>query len=293
MLADCLESIRTDLQALEKRGTEVWVVDNASTDDSVLMLQTRFPEVKLIENDKNVGFATANNQAIRQSTGQFVLLLNPDTLVKPQAIVRLINFLAANPTVGAVGAHILNADESLQTSSYPAPTLSRELWRLFHLDNLWPYSSYRMATWRLDEPHQVDSLLGACILLRRQVLEQVELFDEGYFMFSEEIDLCYRIKKAGWSIFWLPEARVIHYGGQSTQQAATAMFLSLYRGKLIYFRKNQGWLASQIYKLILLGASLFRLMLNPLARLIRPHQRQQYSSLAECYWQLVLALPGW
>lgn len=293
LLANCLESLQADLQSLAERGAEVWVVDNASTDGSVTMLQKQFPWVKLVENAKNVGFATANNQAIRQSTGQYVLLLNPDTVIKPQALLKLVDFLEATPQAGAVGAHILNEDESLQTSSYPAPTLPRELWRLFHLDALWPYSSYRMADWRLDEPHPVDSLLGACILLRRQVLDQVGLLDEGYFMFSEEIDLCYRIKQAGWSIYWLPEARVIHYGGQSTQQAATAMFLSLYRGKLIYFRKNRGRLAGRIYKAILLGASLFRLTMNPVARLVRPQQRHQYTTLAQCYWQLVLALPGW
>jgi hypothetical protein len=256
------------------------------------MVRANFPWVRLIENPKNVGFARANNQAAERSTGEYVLLLNPDTVIKPGALLRLIHFMEANPYAGAAGARLLNDDDSLQTSCYPAPTLSREMWRLFHLDAIWPYGSYDMTGWPLDKPRPVDSLLGACIVARRNVLENVGLFDEEYFMFSEEVDLCHRIRRAGWSLYWVPQAEVIHYGGQSTRQVATAMFLHLYQGKLLYFRKNRGWLAAQIYKLILLAASVTRLALNPLARIIRPDQRLHYVALANHYWRLVLALPG-
>jgi hypothetical protein len=270
---------------------EVWVVDNGSADGSPAMVRARFPWVRLVENQENVGFARANNQAIRESEGRWVLLLNPDTEVKSGALEVLVRFLDAHPQTGAVGPRLLNPDGTLQPSCHPAPTLPSELWRLSHLDALWPFALYPMSEWDLDTPRRVDVLQGACLLLRRAALDQVGFLDEEYFMYSEEVDLCQRLKRAGWSLYWVPEAQVVHYGGQSTQQVAAEMFLQLYQSKLLYFRKHHGRPAAQTYKLILATATLVRLSLSPLAWLERFPQRERHLTLAGQYLRLLKALP--
>ena len=148
-----------------------------------------------------------------------------------------------------------------------------------------------MHEWDVSQPRRVDVLLGACMLLRREAVAQVGLLDEGYFMYSEEVDYCRRLQEAGWALYWVPEAEVVHYGGQSTRQVATEMFLRLYAGKLRYFRKHEGARAGRIYKLILFAAALFRLLLVPLALLAPAPKRQEQLSLAQRYLKLVSVLP--
>jgi GT2 family glycosyltransferase len=256
------------------------------------MVREKFPQVHLIENRENVGFARANNQAIRQCTGKHMLLLNPDTLVAPGALQTLVDFLDTHPEAGAAGPRILNADGSLQISSQPQPTLSRELWRLFHLDRLSPYAEYPLTKWETNQAQEVDTLKGACLLLRREALDQVGFLDEEYFMYSEEVDLCYRFQRAGWHLFWVPQADVVHFGGQSTQQLPGEMFLNLYHGKIKYFRKHHGWPAAQAYKWILMIAALSRLVLAPFVFFEHASRRQEHLALADRYRRLVLALPG-
>jgi GT2 family glycosyltransferase len=291
LLAQCLESLQNDLDMSSHLKAETFVVDNASTDGSAQMVQEQFSWVRLIENKENVGFALANNQAIRQSTGRYVLLLNPDTEVKSGTLETLMGFMEAHPEAGAAGSRLLNPDGTLQTSCYPLPTPSREFWRLFHLDALRPYGVYRMTDWGLDRPREVDVIQGAALILRRQALHQVGLLDGEYFMYTEEVDLCYRLQKGGWLLYWVPQAKVVHYGGQSTQQIASEMFLYLYQSKLTFIRKHDGWLAAQAYKLILLAATLTRLLFSPLAWLERSPQRQEHLTLASHYCRLLMALP--
>ena len=288
LLEDCISSILANPPTLP---LDIWVVDNASSDTSPMMVREHFPEVHLMANHENVGFGRANNQAIQRCTGTYVLLLNPDTLITTGALQTLIDFLETQPQAGAAGAKILNPDSSLQISSHPRPTLSREIWRMFHLDALWPYSAYPLTKWQVGQPQEVDVLMGACLLIRREVLDQVGVLDEDYFMYSEEVDLCYRIQRAGWRLYWVPEAEVVHFGGQSSQQAATEMFLNLYRSKIIYFRKHYGWLVTQVYKSILRTAALLRLMLAPFILFEDSSRRQKHLTLVDRYWRLVLALP--
>jgi GT2 family glycosyltransferase len=294
LLERCLASVREDSRAAQAVGLavglEVIVVDNASVDGSSEMVRERFPEVRLIESRQNLGFARANNVAFRQCTGQYVLLLNPDTEVRPGALAALLRFMDGRPEAGAAGARLLNPDSSLQPSCDRAPTLSREFWRLLHLDNLWPYAVYRMHEWPWDANREVDVACGACLILRREALREVGLLDEDYFIYSEEVDLCRRLRERGWRIFWVPSASVVHYGGQSTRQAASAMFLRLYQGKVLYFRKSRGRRAAELYKLIVLVASLGRLLVSPLAWLERPPRRQQHLALAGDYRRLVWAI---
>lgn len=292
LLEQCLTSVWEDMSTSEGFRVETFVVDNASTDGSAPMVRARFPQMKLIENQDNAGFARANNQAIRESQGRYVLLLNPDTKVRPGALKALIRFMDAHPDAGAAGSRLLNPNGTLQRSAHPLPTLSRELWRLFHLDVLWPYSCYRMDRWDENEPREVGVAKGACLILRREALAQVGLLDESYFIYSEEVDLCYRLRQAGWRVYWVPQAVVVHYGGQSTRQVAAEMFIRLYQGKLCYFRKHYGWWGGWAYKLILLFASLARLCISPLAWLERPPERQRHLTLALYYGRLVKALLG-
>ena len=287
LVSQCLASIYAHPPA---STFEVVVVDNASSDGSVAMIRDTFPQVTLLVNDDNAGFAGANNRGIRHSRGATVLLLNSDTEVRAGALETLLQFMEANPQAGGAGARLLNPDGSLQHSCSPMPTLLREGMHLFHLDI---QERRAMRAWDVAAPRPVDVLLGACLLIRREAIEQIGLMDEGYFMYSEEVDYCRRLQDAGWILYWVPQAEVVHYGGQSTRQAATEMFLRLYAAKLRYFRKHDGRRAGQMYKLILVAAALFRLLLLPLALLAPKPKREEQVSLAQRYWKLVKALPAY
>jgi N-acetylglucosaminyl-diphospho-decaprenol L-rhamnosyltransferase len=291
LLADCLHLLWSNLIAFQENSVETFVVDNASADGTAAMVRNCFPWVRLIENQENVGFAQANNQAIRCSSGRYLLLLNPDTAVRPGAVQGLLRFMDEHTQAGAAGARLLNADGSLQESCHRAPTLSGEAWRLFHLDAIWPYHTYRLHHRDLDRPRPVDVLQGACVMLRRQIVDQVGLLDEEYFMYSEEVDLCHRIRQAGWQIYWVPRTEVVHYGGQSTRQVAAEMFLQLYQGKLLFFRKHHGRAVALLYKFILFAAVTARLLIAPLALLERSSRRNRHLHLAACYRRLLFSLP--
>jgi GT2 family glycosyltransferase len=291
LLSLCLHSIQNATKSETLADVEVIVVDNVSSDGSAEMVRQHFPWVHLIQSPENLGFARANNLAIRQSTGRYVLLLNPDTEVLSGAIEALLEFMETHPEVGAAGSRLLNPDGTLQPSCFPAPTLTRELWRLLHLDRVYPYGTYRMFAWSTTVPKAVDIVQGASLIVRRSVLDHVGILDEDYFIYTEEVDLCYRIRRAGWSIFWVPSAQVIHYGGQSTQQVAAEMFLQLYQSKLVYFRKHHGRWGAMLYKLILFIVGVARLLLSPLARLEGDSSRQHHEALAKNYRQLLSALP--
>lgn len=285
---DCLQSVYEYPPAYE---FDVWVVDNDSSDGSAEAVADLFPQAHLICSAKNVGFAGGNNLAIEQITAEYVLLLNPDTVVKPHALTELVRFLDETPRAGVAGSMLLNPDESLQPSCHPSPTLSRELWRLLHLDKLYPYGAYHMHKWDMTQPREVDIIQGASMMIRTAILDKIGFMDGDYFMYSEEVDLCYRLQKAGWHIFWVPSSKVIHYGGQSTRQVATNMFLQLYLGKLMYFRKHYGANAGRGYKLILFVTSLLRLLLTPLALLEQGEKRELHLTLSRRYAKLVRSLP--
>lgn len=288
LLLECLKSIA----AHPPRGEyEIWVVDNASSDDTVGRVRSAFPQVRLIANEVNNGFAAANNQAIQQSRGKYVLLLNPDTLVHDQTLQSMLDFLEAHARAGAAGSIYFSPDGSLQKSCMPFPTVSRELWRLLHLDKIWAYGLYDMERWSRSEPREVDTLQGASLMLRRAALEQTGLLDTDYFMYTEEVDLCYRLHRKGWKLFWLPQSRITHYGGQSTRQDAPKMFLSLYGSKVLFFRKHYGEGKTRQYKQILKISSKIRLGILPIVTRLRPGHTQKYEEIYTNYAQLIEALP--
>jgi hypothetical protein len=289
LIRRCVESVYANLPAGE---TEVLIVDSASTDGSTQAVQAQFPQAIYIYSSQNIGFGPANNLALRQAAGDFILLLNPDTLVHPGAIESLLRFLEQNPGVGAAASKLLNPDGSLQYSCSPEPSLRGEFLRLFHLGGVRPDGYYPMETWDEKAPRAVDVILGACMFLRKPVLDQVGLFDEQFFMYNEETDLCRRIRQAGWKIYWAPQAQVTHYGGQSTRQMAAEMFVQLYRAKITYFRKYHGPLTVGLYKLILFLSGLPRLALAPVARLEPVGRGERHRVIAANYQRLLRALPG-
>lgn len=254
------------------------------------MVQRCFPQATLIASPDNLGFASGSNLGIRESIGTYLLLLNPDTEVRPGALESLVHFLDDHPDVGAAGARLICPDGNLQPSCSPFPTLLREVSRMFHIPGVRPDGYYPMEAWDLDKPRQVDVIQGACLILRREPLEKIGLLSEDYFMYSEEVDLCYRIQKAGWPLYWVPEACVVHFGGQSTRLVAVEMFLHLYQGKVLYFRKNHGWSTVLVYKVILFMAALGRLALTPIAFLEPEPKRDRYLALSRNYRLLLTTL---
>ncbi len=240
LLSQCLESVAADLRQAPSVMAETIVVDNASRDDSVAWVREHFPWVRLIENSENVGFARANNQALQGSDSRYALLLNSDTKVLPHALEKLVAFMEAQPKAGACGARLLNADGSLQPGCSPMLTPEREFWRLIFLDRFVHRATYSQKFWQATQPQPVEVIKGACLLLRREALAQVGVLDDSYFMYTEEVDLCYRLAQAGWTLWWVPEAQVIHFGEASSRQVAQDMYVQLYRSKIQFYRKFGG-----------------------------------------------------
>ena len=232
---------------------EIIVVDNASRDGSADMIRSQFPWVKLIANSDNLGFTAANNQGLEQASGRYVLLLNPDTRVAPDALRRLLDYAEAHPEVGVVGPQLRYGDGSIQSSRRRFPTLTTFLFESTVLQRWWPrnpaLAHYYAEDLPLHQPVAVDWLVGACLLVRRAALNQAGLLDTGFFMYSEELDLCRRIKELGWQIHYLPDATVIHYEGKSSEQVVAARHHHFYRSRLRYVHKYHGKAAAHLVRI--------------------------------------------
>jgi GT2 family glycosyltransferase len=238
LLSKCLTTV---LQS-EGISVEVSVVDNASADESAAMVASDFPSVRLIANTVNRGFGAACNQAILGAEAEYVLILNPDTVVSADAIRVLADYLDQHPVLGVVGPRIFlsdGADDVAARRSFPSPGVA--LFRLTHLDKLFPrhgLARYNRTDLAPDIPQEVDCGSGACMLFRRLALDQVGMFDEAFFMYGEDIDLCYRLSQAGWKMGYVPAASIVHYRGQSSSQSSSRMIKEFHRSMLIFFRKH-------------------------------------------------------
>ena len=261
LLRDCLRSIE---RGRGDRAVEVIVVDSASADGSAAMVAAEFPWVTLLSQTDNVGFPRGNNIALARARGDYLLLLNPDTVVLDDALTVLIDYLRTYPDVGAVGPQLLNPDGSVQSSRRRFPTLATGFLESTWLEGLSPGVLRRYYALDLpdDQTADVDWLTGACILVPRVVYERVGGLDEGYFMYSEELDWCRRIKAAGWRVVYHPAARVVHHVGKSSEQAVTARHINFQRAKLRYFRKYHGRAAAAVLRLFLLGNYGWQLVLE-------------------------------
>jgi GT2 family glycosyltransferase len=253
-LEQALRSVERASAGLE---VETWVVDNDSADGSVEMVRERFPDVRLIANEENVGFATANNQAIREAAGRYVLVLNPDTILQEDTLRRLVAFMDAHPDAGAAGCRILNPDGTFAPESRRAfPTPAVAFYRISGLSKLFPQSPtfgrYNLTYLPVDEVCEVDALSGSCMMVRKDaVLPAPEadgpatprhgaagLFDEDFFMYGEDLDWCYRIQQAGWRIYYTPDTQIVHYKGESTKKGDLRYVLLFYGAMLRFVEKH-------------------------------------------------------
>jgi N-acetylglucosaminyl-diphospho-decaprenol L-rhamnosyltransferase len=240
LLLRCIASLHRESDHAG-RSVETIVVDNASSDGTSDAVRQRYPDVTLLPQETNLGFAAANNIGIARSTGRTILILNPDTELCPGALLTLWKALHASSHVGLVAPVLLNPDMSFQSAGFAFPGLVQTMLDLYPLHPRLVGSSLNGRSGPGDgqTPFRIDHPLGACMLVRREVIDDVGSFDPGYFIYSEEIDWCRRISGSGWTVLCAPGARVVHYGGQSTGQAPDRMRLQLHRSRARYLRQHQ------------------------------------------------------
>ncbi|MCL4295959.1 MAG: glycosyltransferase family 2 protein [Anaerolineae bacterium] len=271
MLADCLETLLAQAGHLT---LELIVVDNASTDGSQAMLRQRFPQVHLIANRDNVGFARGNNQGMGISRGRYLLLLNSDAFISPGSLEALLQLADTQPLAGIVGAHLLNADGTFQASHTPFPNLWQEFMILTGLGRLlfgrwYPSRGPEEAK----GPQIVDYVEGACLLVRPAAFRETNGLDEGFFMYAEEVDWCYTMRQKGWQVWYQPAAKIVHLGGGSSQGRRTQREGDLYRSRVRFFRKHYGNLPAQLLKLQIYGLTVLKIAVHGLLRLISGGRR--------------------
>lgn len=259
LLDQCLQSVYDTMDGLE---AEVIVVDNNSSDGSVEMVVEKYPRVRLFALYTNTGFSHANNLAYSRSRGRYFLMLNSDTIVLPGALKVLVEFLREHPEAGVVGCRLLNADGTLQRSCSPFPTPVTELFDALYLSKIFPksrlFGHFAMSYWDFASAREVDFAGGSCLALRREALEEVGLLDETFFMYSEEADLCYRMKRAGWGVFYTPDASVIHLGGGSSKLDVKRTVVELYRSKHRFMLKHYGTGSAAAYRAVVMVSAVLR-----------------------------------
>ncbi|MDO4511936.1 MAG: glycosyltransferase family 2 protein [Bacteroidales bacterium] len=251
------QTIRSAQEALEGLRGEIIVVDNNSGDDTMAFVKPKFPDVTFIENTENVGFARANNQAIMQARGAFTLILNPDTIITGESLRRPLQWMQEHPDCGAIGLHMIDGNGHFLPESkraFPTPWVS--FCKIFGLSKLFPRSRFfaKYHLRYLDEwqPHAIDILAGAYMLCRTPLLQQVGGFDEDFFMYGEDIDLSYRMVKAGYRNWYLP-VNMLHYKGESTKKDSMRYVKVFYEAMLIFYRKHFPRFRTVVYPLIKLG----------------------------------------
>ncbi|WKA47178.1 glycosyltransferase family 2 protein [Geobacillus zalihae] len=238
-----VEAIESILKSKTKYSYEIIVVDNHSSDDSVRILKGKFPNIVVIENKQNVGFSKANNQAIKLSKGRYILLLNSDTIVREDTIEKMIEFMDKNKKVGASGCKVILPNGELDWACHRGfPTPEASFYYLVGLARLFPrsrrFNQYHLGYMNLNEPHPIDCLVGAFMMVRREVIEQVGLLDEEFFMYGEDIDWCYRIKQAGWEIYYCPFTSIIHYKGASSKKKPFKIVYEFHRAMFLFHKKH-------------------------------------------------------
>lgn len=260
LLQGCLQSIYAGAN-----GTpfDVWVVDNHSRDRSVEMVKSRFPTVKVVQNQANLGFSRANNLVISRSDSEYILLLNPDTLVIGDSIDRMVKYMNEHPEVGIAGCKVLNADRTLQLAcrrSIPTPKVA--FYRLTGLSKLFPkhpeVARYNLTYCDPEETHEVDAVSGAFLMIRRQAVEDIGLLDERFFMYGEELDWCLRAKRAGWTVMYHPQAEIIHYKGESTKYNSRKAALEFYRAMYLFHQKHFSQNCSPVANLLIYAGILLK-----------------------------------
>ncbi|HZY10836.1 MAG TPA: glycosyltransferase family 2 protein [Bacteroidota bacterium] len=288
-LQNCLKSIFSQTPPFQ---LEVIVVDNASTDNSVSLIRQHYPQTKIISNEENKGFACGNNQGICQSLGQYILLLNPDTVVLDPALERLVDYIEATPDVGAVGPKIFNLDGSLQRTGVSFPSVWNLIVEVFFLDVIFPKSRLFGRHRRLyEDPNQineVDYVQGSCLLIRKNILDDIGSLDESFFIFFEETDLCFRLKKAGWNVLYFPDASIIHYGRGGLGYYDDVSLVQFHRSYLRFIKKHYSIIHQYLFRCVLFIRSLVRSITLSFAGLFIGSRREEFFSRSQGYWNVAL-----
>jgi hypothetical protein len=250
---------------------EIIIVDNCSTDGTLEMLEKDFSQCKMIINRCNLGFAKASNLAARYGSGRYILYLNPDTILKTNALLKMRDFLEKNEEYGAVGCKLLNTDGSIQyvcARTYPSPL--KEFNELAMLNRIFPQSTIfdtsELNGWNHEDSRDIDCISGACMMMRVNLVNEMKGFDEEFFMYAEDVDLCYRIVKKGWKIYYLSDEIIIHYGGASAKKNQIKYFGTVEerRANYKFIRKHYGKLKAFEYRLAVFLGSIIRIIIVPL-----------------------------
>lgn len=274
MLKNCLASIYNNAPDFE---FEIVVVDNASTDGAVELMEDQFPQVKIIKNTARHGFGHNQNLGIQACRGEYIFIYNDDTILHGQALTKLCEFLDQNVNVGVVGPKLLNLDGSLQLSCYKFPSPKRYVFENLLLTAAFPNSTifgdYR--AWQHDTVRSVDFVIGAAMLVRKKVLDQVGVFDELFFMYFEEVDLQMRIRQAGWQIMLFPDAEITHLGGQSSEGAKDKQFCEFQRSSVKLIRKHYGITGAAVQRVSMIVGAIVRITIWSCTTMLMPKAREK------------------
>jgi hypothetical protein len=286
-LLKCLESIYAQTY---ETAFEIIVVDNASPDGNIGIVKQQYPDVVLIESPVNLGFAGANNLGFRASRGEYVVFLNPDTVLRNAAFDLMLRQVCSLPSVGAAGCTLLNEDQSLQTAAIQTfPTIVNQLLDLDVLRNRFPACSL----WNIaplfaggTEPSRVEVISGACVLFRREVFAQIGQFSEEYFMYAEDLDLCYKAAQGGFTNYYIPQGQIIHYGGKSS--VGRRAVVMKWRSILRYVAKHRGYSYQLVFRAAMACGALGRLALLVAAVAVSRGARRNSARDALLKWWLIL-----
>ncbi len=287
LLRRALASVLADTAGLR---SEIILVDNASRDGTLEMVRAEFPYVHLIPNEINRGFTGGNNQALGEARGHYFFLLNPDAELVPGATRALIDYMEANPRVGIAGPQLLNPDGRIQSSRRRFPDLTTALLESTLLQQWFPrnrwLARYYLLDTRADATQEVDWVVGAAMFVRREMYEEVGAFDQDFFMYSEELDWCYRAKRAGWRVVYFPRAQAIHHEAKSSEQVLAARDVYFHSSKIRFFHKYHGALPAALLRTFLLGMFAYQL-LEESAKWLVGHKRPLRASRVKAYWQVL------
>ena len=291
LLDKCLASLYSAMNQAQGNSpmVEIIVVDSDSNDGSVAMIQDKYPDVRLLPQNENVGFTQGNNIGFRETQGRYLFLLNPDTEIIEDAIPKLFNYMEAHSDVGMIGTHTLNTDGTHQSTRRRFPTLMTGIFESTSLSNYAPQSidtHYKMFDTDNNAILEVDWVQGSAMLVRREVYKKIGGLDEGYVMYSEEMDWCKRAKDAGWKVVYHGEAFITHHGGKSSDQVGAFKHIHFHTSKLRYFRKHHGYSTYLILRVIILLLFAWQMLLEGVKGLIG-HKRDMRLQRVKIYWQVL------
>ena len=282
LLRECLESLFADEAAV---GWEVLVVDNGSKDDSVAMVKSSFPQTNLITSSENLGFSGGNNLALERATGDYLLLLNTDTRVEPGALSRMVDYMAANTEIGALGPRLVDGEGRLELSCGRTPNLTSEIVHKLLLHKAFPF--FRFGRWHHRNTRCVGWVTGACLMARREAAEQTGYLDQRFFMCFEDLDWCMRIHQRGWQIVYFPHSQVTHFGGRSIGRNLGEMLVVSQKSLYYLFYKHFGSGSVALLRVLTVVEMVLRSALWGMTFTLMPRARPEGRERLQAYRQIL------